>query len=38
MTQFSYPRIPTGSGIGADARTVPGLLAGLEQAHDRWGA
>ena len=34
MTRFSYPRIPSNSSIGADARTVPGLLAGLEQARD----
>jgi CHASE1-domain containing sensor protein len=34
VTQFSYPRIPSSSSIGADARSDPGLLATLERARD----
>jgi diguanylate cyclase (GGDEF)-like protein len=34
VTQYSYPRIPSSSTIGANVRTVPGLLATLEQARD----
>jgi hypothetical protein len=34
VTQFSYPRIPSSSDLGADARAVPTILATLEHARD----
>jgi CHASE domain len=34
VTLFSYPRIPSSSSIGADARSDPGLLPTLERARD----
>ena len=34
VTLYSYPRIPSSSSLGSDARAVPGLLAGLEHARD----
>jgi CHASE1-domain containing sensor protein len=32
VTLYSYPRIPSGSGLGADARAAPSVLATLDQA------
>ena len=34
VTEYSYPRIPFSSPLGADARAVPGIVAPLEQARD----
>jgi diguanylate cyclase (GGDEF)-like protein len=34
VTIFSYPRIPSSSDLGADARATPGILATLERARD----
>jgi diguanylate cyclase (GGDEF)-like protein len=34
VTQFSYPRIPSSSDLGADARAIPTILATLERARD----
>ncbi|HJU02314.1 MAG TPA: diguanylate cyclase [Actinomycetes bacterium] len=34
VTLFSYPRIPSSSTLGADARAVPSVLATLDQARD----
>jgi diguanylate cyclase (GGDEF)-like protein len=34
VTLYSYPRIPSSSPLGADARAVPSLLATLDQARD----
>jgi diguanylate cyclase (GGDEF)-like protein len=34
VTVYSYPRIPTSSSLGADARATPSVLATLEQARD----
>jgi diguanylate cyclase (GGDEF)-like protein len=34
VTIFSYPRIPSSSALGADARATPSILAALEQARD----
>jgi diguanylate cyclase (GGDEF)-like protein len=34
VTLFSYPRLPSSTLLGADARANPGLLATLDQARD----
>jgi CHASE1-domain containing sensor protein len=34
VTLFSYPRIPSSSTLGADARADPGIYATLDQARD----
>jgi diguanylate cyclase (GGDEF)-like protein len=34
VTVYSYPRIPSSSSLGADARAVPGVLATLDEARD----
>jgi CHASE1-domain containing sensor protein len=34
VTLYSYPRIPSSSTLGADARAIPSVLATLEQARD----
>jgi diguanylate cyclase (GGDEF)-like protein len=34
VTVFSYPRIPSSSALGADARATPSVLATLERARD----
>jgi diguanylate cyclase (GGDEF)-like protein len=34
VTIFSYPRIPSSSALGADARATPSVLATLERARD----
>ncbi len=34
VTVFSYPRIPSSSALGADARATPTVLATLERARD----
>ena len=34
VTLFSYPRIPSSSTLGADARADPGVVATLDQARD----
>jgi CHASE1-domain containing sensor protein len=34
VTIFSYPRIPSSSALGADARATPSILATLERARD----
>jgi diguanylate cyclase (GGDEF)-like protein len=34
VTVYAYPRIPTSSSLGADARASPSILATLEQARD----
>jgi diguanylate cyclase (GGDEF)-like protein len=34
VTIFSYPRIPSSSALGADARATPTILATLERARD----
>jgi diguanylate cyclase (GGDEF)-like protein len=34
VTLYSYPRIPSSSSLGADARANPGVLAPLERARD----
>ena len=35
VTLYSYPRIPSSSLLGADARATPSVLAPLEEARDR---
>jgi CHASE domain len=37
VTLYSYPRLPTSTLLGADARASPGLLATLETARDSRG-
>ena len=34
VTEYSYPRIPSSSALGADARAIPGVVATLDQARD----
>ena len=34
VTLYSYPRIPSSSTLGADARAIPSVLVTLEQARD----
>jgi diguanylate cyclase (GGDEF)-like protein len=34
VTLYSYPRIPSSSSLGADARAIPSVLVALEQARD----
>jgi diguanylate cyclase (GGDEF)-like protein len=34
VTEYSYPRIPSSSSLGADARAVPGVVATLDEARD----
>jgi diguanylate cyclase (GGDEF)-like protein len=34
VTLYSYPRIPSSSSLGTDARAIPGVLVPLEQARD----
>ena len=34
VTTLSYPRIPSSSSLGTDARAVPSILAALERARD----
>jgi diguanylate cyclase (GGDEF)-like protein len=34
VTVYSYPRSPSSSSLGADARAVPGVLATLDEARD----
>jgi diguanylate cyclase (GGDEF)-like protein len=34
VTLYSYPRIPSSSPLGADARAVPSVLTSLDQARD----
>ncbi|HSK35185.1 MAG TPA: CHASE domain-containing protein, partial [Actinomycetota bacterium] len=34
VTVYSYPRIPSSSALGADARATPGVLATLDRARD----
>ena len=34
VTLFSYPRLPSSTLLGADARAIPGVLATLERARD----
>jgi diguanylate cyclase (GGDEF)-like protein len=34
VTLFSYPRLPSSTLLGADARAIPGALATLDQARD----
>jgi diguanylate cyclase (GGDEF)-like protein len=34
VTEYSYPRIPSSSALGADARADPGVVATLDEARD----
>jgi diguanylate cyclase (GGDEF)-like protein len=34
VTEYSYPRNPSSSALGADARAVPGVVATLDEARD----
>ena len=34
VTEYSYPRIPSSSALGADARALPGVVATLDEARD----
>ena len=34
MTEYSYPRIPSSSALGVDARALPGVVATLDEARD----